>query len=906
MRPFLYSLILVILGSTGSVQAQTSQGDSLSQLLRSRSTGVGDVRGFARIQQVLLPQAIGRAARVERQPLTNAFDLIVPSAGSALIFRLRRQVKEMIKRVQEVPGPGRAKRYRFHVVSHNFKVWLKWAANRPVLYIGQERGGTGGGVTVPLIPYYVDVEIPEMLIGEPTYVIMDPRDVGDSALRVPLPPEATDEDVSARNNRAIRLTQAARNFNAALEFFDLESIEPGQLKKMLGDARNAVNGFFDHPLKELASHLLSEILYDESGMTGQWGATINLLTRITLNAPMGGDAEQLFRYQRALYRLGRAESERAMGQDLRAAAGHFKMAGRQWREDLGKRLQKHLDSNPNDEYLRSVGEASQELADAAEVAELETQVRLGEGADTESNQRDFMTREGALMNTARYRLGSMLYADHVYSMAAPMLVKAFEENPDRAKEQPAMGILVAESLRILKKDKPADRLLSHHLEVYRKVKAQAEKDKTSLILEPSESNAIALAMLRRGDFAWQKGDADGALKFYRDALRLFPKLEAGRLARIRTLEVTGESVQGEAFPLEAYRTLQRRMSRASEAAAEESMYRESRARFLRGEYREAYERLLFLEEEFPESFMLKHDLGLIHRARLALMKDLWSEGRHPEIIENFVLADDRLDASPGGMQTLLIAGKSMNMVGMHRRAIKILQRALQTRTAKEQPDDEEEIMVALAKAYLGRRDYFRAAEVIEYHLATYPKGKQIANLWVVRGEIEEAKKRSDRAIESYRTAISKTKQPLYKARLYQRIGRLEAKRDAPASAAVAFNKAIESFQTVQGDQESQALIDIRFELGDAYYRLRNWRLAAQAYDRARVQAEKTDERGAMAGYRIAEVRAILGDLAGALQEWKSLANADDGLWNKLSAAAAEDLTWRLRHDALLNNQGGLQ
>ncbi len=878
----------------------------MSKLLRGRSGPQGDMRGFARVQQLLLPPAIGRGARVERQPLTNAFDLVVPTAGSGMIFRLRRQVKEMVKRVQEVPSPGRGKRYRFHVTSHNFRVWLKWSANRPVLYIGQERGGTGGGVTVPLIPYYVDVEIPEMLIGEPTYVILDPRNVGDSALRVPLPPEATDEDVQARNNRAIRLTQAARNFNAALEFFDLESIEAAQLKKMLTDARNAVNGFFDHPLKELASHLLSEILYDEARLTDQWGATINLLTRITMKAPLSGDAEQLFRYQRALYRLGRAESERNMGQDLRAAVGHFKLAGRTWREDLGKRLQEQIDAEPNDEYLRSVGEASRELADAAEVAELETQVRLGEGADTEANQRDFMTREGALMNTARYRLGSMLYADHVYSMAAPMLTKAYKENPDRALEQPAMGILVAESLRILGQEAEADKLLGHHLKIYRQAKKEAAEAKTRLILDPAESNATALAMLRRGDFAYNRGDADTALRFFREALRDFPKLEAGRLARVRTLEVTGESVQGEAFPLEAYRTLQRRLSRSSEAAAEESMYREARARFLRGEYREAYERLLFLEEEFPETFMLKHDLGLIHRARLALMEDLWSAGRHPEIIENFVLADERLDTSPGGMETLLVAGKSMNMVGMHRDAVKVLQRALQTSTAKQQPDDEEEIMVALAKAYLGRRDFFRAAEVLEYHLATYPKGKQIANLWVVRGEVEEARKRPDRAIEAYRTAISKTKQPLYNARLYQRIGRLEAMRDAPASAAVAFNRAIENFQAVESEGESEALVDVRFELGDAYYRLRNWRLAAQAYDQARLQGDKKDPRNAMAGYRIAEVRAILGDLAGALQEWKSLASADDGLWNKLSAAAAEDLTWRLRHDALLNNQGGLQ
>jgi hypothetical protein len=58
----------------------------------------------------------------------------------------------------------------------------------------------------------------------------------------------------------------------------------------------------------------------------------------------------------------------------------------------------------------------------------------------------------------------------------------------------------------------------------------------------------------------------------------------------------------------------------------------------------------------------------------------------------------------------------------------------------------------------------------------------------------------------------------------------------------------------------------------------------------------------MAKFRIGEIRAILGDLAGALQDWKVLAAEGEGLWQTMAAGAVEDLTWRLRHDGLLSER----
>ena len=388
---------------------------------------------------------------------------------------------------------------------------------------------------------------------------------------------------------------------------------------------------------------------------------------------------------------------------------------------------------------------------------------------------------------------------------------------------------------------------------------------------------------------------------YSRAIRDYPKTEGGFLARIRLVEVTGE-VQAEDFPLEVFRRLQSRVSRISDASAEESMFREARARFLRADHALAHEKLLQLKDEFPDGFMLQQNSGLLDRVRLSLMEKHTGKGEYAEVVEAFVLTEDSIDQSPVGSRTLFLGGAALNKVGLHRDAIKSLQRALATSAVRNDRAQEEAILVELSHGYLKNLDLFRARQTLDYQAALFPKGQYAGEMWLLRGEVEEVAKRPDRAIDAYREAAKTLKEAHQQASVLVRVGRLESARGASASAAAAFGRANKLFDSVESEVLDPEHADALFEMGDAFYRLRNWRQAAKAYDVATKKSPEGDDRRTMALFRIGEIRAILGDLAGALQDWRALAETGQGLWQTMAAGAVEDLTWRLRHDGLLSER----
>ena len=115
------------------------------------------------------------------------------------------------------------------------------------------------------------------------------------------------------------------------------------------------------------------------------------------------------------------------------------------------------------------------------------------------------------------------------------------------------------------------------------------------------------------------------------------------------VEVTGE-VQAEDFPAEVYRRLQSAVSRLSDASAEESMYCEACG--AREDYAVAHEKLLQIQDEFVDSFLLSQDSLLLDRTRLSLMEEFANREEYAEVVEAFVLTDEKIDQSPVGSETL--------------------------------------------------------------------------------------------------------------------------------------------------------------------------------------------------------------------------------------------------------------
>jgi tetratricopeptide (TPR) repeat protein len=864
-----------------------------------------DMGAYSDIQHVVLPSIISSRTTVERVPLRAAFDLVVPGGRATLFDRLLRLKRQLISGVRELPQVrGAPRRYRVSVKIYNFDAWLERRGGRLHLYVARQRAPFGGTVSVPMIPYYPDVEIPDLQVGEPTFFAMDPRTLSDEVARLRPASGKTVEDQAAYAKQVLR---AAQSFNSALEFLDQVDLDAPQLRLMAGRARQSMRLFGLHPAGQDASHLLAEILYDLGSRTDRWEGVIGHLKQLAVSKPRRDELQATVRYQRAVYRLGRAMYQRNKGTDLFDAARFFKRAGQSWQKQslplLTELVEGMIDAHPDDEdILDGILQGSEQIAEAAVVAEMETLIRSGRGQKEEALLRAFIGRKGVLADTARYRLGTILYANGSFDLAAPMLRNAYRMSPAAALQQPAMGVIVAEALRIMGDEKLAANLLEQAIEMEAAQRAARNDGRKTPAPDPEDATALAFATLRLGDLSWKANDLIEAERWYRRSVRDFPKVEGGMLARIRLVEITGE-VQGEDFPLEVYRALQARLTRISPGSAEEAMYREARARFLRNEFTQANDKLLELQDEFPNAFLLQHDAGLIGRVRLALMEELYEQGRYAEVAEAFRLTGEALDAKVEGARTLFLGGSALSRLSLHRYAVEAFQRALNTADVRADKGSEEEVLVALSRSYLGTLDLFRARQTLDYQAALYPKGKHAGTLWTLRGEIEEAAKRPDKAVLAYREAIGRVLEPLLRADLYVRIGRLESDRGAPAGAATALARAIETVEKVGPADPPPLLVDATFRLGDAHYRLRNWRQAAQAYDKGVQIAQEKDLRVPMAHYRIGAIRAILGDLAGALQDWSSLSGRGTGLWHVMARAAAVDLTWRIRHDGLLNEGG---
>ena len=95
-------------------------------------------------------------------------------------------------------------------------------------------------------------------------------------------------------------------------------------------------------------------------------------------------------------------------------------------------------------------------------------------------------------DVARYRLGTRLYSLRRFSLAAPLLAEAYRLAPALAQQQPAMALIVAESLRIVGKDRASRDLI-------RAITAQLEEvtQDSEQKVDPLDAPAFAFALIRR-------------------------------------------------------------------------------------------------------------------------------------------------------------------------------------------------------------------------------------------------------------------------------------------------------------------------------------------------------------------------------------------------------------------------
>ena len=773
-----------------------------------------DMSRYSEVQHLVLPKGMSTQTRVERVPLQAAFDLVVPRAGFRLLANLQQKKLGLIDRINEIPQPKRApRRYRYSVKIYNFDVWAKVISGRVHLYIARDRAPYGGGIEVPMMPYYPEVEVPELLVGEPAYFPLNARAIRDGVLE--RGKNLTDPAAKQQQNTfALQVFRAAQEYNGALEFLDQPELQESQLKAMVERAQRAALLFGTHDAGFNARHLVGEILFELAAVEGEWDAAVNHLIKLVKDIPEGFEPDPQLRLQRAIYRLGRARYERNKAGDLDSAARRFNQAGRIWRKQLEKRIGSHVaalaEKEPDGiENAIASFEAAKELSAAAEVAELETRIQLDRTTKQEGLIRKFLTLRGELADVARYRLGTRLYSLRRFGLATPLLAEAYQLAPELADQQPAMAMIVAESLRIVGKDKQSRTVIDQIIERYQN---EVKVDKSAI--DPSDAPAYAFALIRLGDLVWKGGNRKRAQELYSLAIRDFPKTEGGFLARIRLVEVTGE-VQAEDFPLEVFRRLQSQVSRLSDASAEESMYREARSRFLRGDYALAHEKLLQIEDEFPGGFLLSQDTGLLDRTRLSLMEEFSNRQEYAQVVEAFVLTTPKLDESAVGARTLYLGGMALSQMGLYRQAIKAFQRALQTNTVRSDGAQEERVLAALSRAYMHNLDLFRAKQTLEYQAALFPKGQYVGEMWLLRGQVEEISKRPDRAISAYAEAAKLLKEDIQRAQVLLRIGRLESARGASGSAASVLGRAVMLFNRVESDEVIPDHLDALFEMGDS-------------------------------------------------------------------------------------------
>ncbi|NKE73043.1 tetratricopeptide repeat protein [Candidatus Manganitrophus noduliformans] len=242
---------------------------------------------------------------------------------------------------------------------------------------------------------------------------------------------------------------------------------------------------------------------------------------------------------------------------------------------------------------------------------------------------------------------------------------------------------------------------------------------------------------------------------------------------------------------------------------------------------------------------------------------------------------------PTGLQV----GKSHARLGLHTQAIDLyapIAASLSSRLA-------EEALFLLGKSLLEKGDYAQAEHKMNTFLKRYPKSRHLSALLIDLGAALDHQGKHPRAIKIYAEWLLKNPKHADQEKVSLLLAKAFRKKGDYRKEAAIYLKWI--------DHRPENAAELSFPLGDAYYRLREYQKAIQAYRTALKEKSETPE-GDWIQLQIAKSYAALGQKTRGRSLFDQLArNAKDPLVRQMAAEAMATLNLRSFIDGNRRKEG---
>lgn len=242
---------------------------------------------------------------------------------------------------------------------------------------------------------------------------------------------------------------------------------------------------------------------------------------------------------------------------------------------------------------------------------------------------------------------------------------------------------------------------------------------------------------------------------------------------------------------------------------------------------------------------------------------------------------------PTGLQV----GKSHARLGLHTQAIDLyapISASLSSRFA-------EEALFLLGKSLLEKGDYPQAEHKMNTFLKRYPKSRHLSALLVELGAALDHQGKHPRAIKIYAEWLLKNPKHADQEKVSLLLAKAFRKKGDYRKEAAIYLKWI--------DHRPENAAELSFPLGDAYYRLREYQKAIQAYQTALKEKSETPQ-GDWIHLQIGKSYAALGQKTRGRSLFDQLArNAKDPLVRQMAAEAMATLNVRSAIDGNRRKEG---
>ncbi|WDT75329.1 MAG: tetratricopeptide repeat protein [Candidatus Manganitrophus sp.] len=242
---------------------------------------------------------------------------------------------------------------------------------------------------------------------------------------------------------------------------------------------------------------------------------------------------------------------------------------------------------------------------------------------------------------------------------------------------------------------------------------------------------------------------------------------------------------------------------------------------------------------------------------------------------------------PTGLQV----GKSHARLGLHTQAIDLyapISASLSSRFA-------EEALFLLGKSLLENGDYPQAEHKMNTFLKRYPKSRHLSALLIDLGAALDHQGKHPRAIKIYTEWLLKNPKHADQEKVSLLLAKAFRKKGDYRKEAAIYLKWI--------DHRPENAAELSFLLGDAYYRLREYQKAIQAYQTALKEKSETPQ-GDWIQLQIAKSHAALGQKTRGRSLFDQLArNAKDPLVRQMAAEAMATLNLRSAIDGNRRKEG---